>query len=183
LKLTAEMRNFLFAILLAFSLKSFSQNVLGKIFPDISGETYDAKMITIPKETLGKFTLLGMAYSEDAESDLMTWLSPLYNKFIVKGNSIMEYDINMFFIPMFTGANELAAKSSKKKIRQNTQKSLHPYMMFYEGSLKKYREELAFDRRDTVYLFLLDATGKIVFATSGKFKSEKMDAIEEILNN
>lgn len=178
------MRKYIFVTLFTlFAFSLFAQDkVVGKPFPELSGETYDAKNLTLPKETMGKYTLLGMAYSEDAESDLLTWLSPLYNKFIVK-NGMFEYDINMFFIPMFTGLNKVAAESSKKKIRQNTQKSLHPHMLFYEGSLKKYKEELAFDDKSTVYIFLLDAEGKIIYATSGKFKSEKLDTIEELLMN
>ena len=58
--------------------------VVGKIFPYLQGEDYNGKKVNLPVDTKGKYTLIGMAFSNAAESDLKTWINPIYNKFIVK---------------------------------------------------------------------------------------------------
>jgi hypothetical protein len=162
--------------------------VIGKMFPDLQGEDYNGKKVNLPSETKGKYTLLGMAFSNSAEDDLKTWISPVYNKFIGKVDASKadvfdvstEYDINLFFIPMFTGANQLTSKSSKEKIRAHTDKELYPYLLFYEGA-KTYKEELDFEKKDIPYFFVLDKTGKIVYATSGKYDDKKFEKIIDII--
>jgi flagellar basal body rod protein FlgG len=56
---------------------------------------------------------------------------------------------------------------------------LLPYILFYKGELKTYKEALDFEKRDTPYFFVLDAEGKIVYATSGAFSQAKLDELEE----
>ncbi|MEO6903698.1 MAG: hypothetical protein ABI315_11215 [Bacteroidia bacterium] len=162
--------------------------VVGKQFPTMQCEDYNGKKINIPVETNGKYTLLGMAFSNDAEANLKTWITPIYNKFIVKIDQSKadvfavgsDYDVNLFFIPMFTGINQLTSKQSKEKIKSHTDQELFPYLLFYSGD-KSYKTELNFEKKDIPYFFVLDATGKIVYATSGIYDDKKMDAIVDIL--
>ncbi|HET6244899.1 MAG: hypothetical protein H0V01_03100 [Bacteroidetes bacterium] len=157
-------------------------NLIGKTFPSITGESLSDKNVTIPEDSKGKYTLIGMAYSRDAESDLKTWLNPAYNKFIAKtGLMDMEIDVNLYFIPMFTGTNVAVAGKGKKKMQEDTDKEFHPHVLFYKGELKTYKKALEFDDKDTGYFFILDRQGKIVYATSGRFSEKKMDTIENIL--
>ncbi|MCE2956045.1 MAG: hypothetical protein LW841_02710, partial [Flammeovirgaceae bacterium] len=60
---------------------------------------------------------------------------------------------------------------------------LLPYILFYKGELKKYKEALDFERRDIPYFFVLDPEGKIVHATSGAYTEKKMDAVEESIQD
>ncbi len=164
--------------------------VEGKMFPAMQCEDYNGKKVNLPDDTKGKYTLLGMAFSKDAETNLKTWINPMYNKFIVKKAAKdadvfdvqYDYDINLFFVPMFTGLNQLTSKQSKEKIRSLTDKELYQYLLFYEGD-KTYKEELDFQKKDIPYFFVLDKTGKIKYATYGSFDEKKMekitDAIEE----
>lgn len=174
---------FVSAITMAFT--SY-KGVLGNKFPDMECEDYNGKKVNLPVETLGKYTLLGMAFSNDAEQDLKTWIHPVYNKFIAPPSSddvfavSSSYDINLFFVPMFTGANQLTSKSAKDKIKSNTEKELYPYLLFYEGS-KTYKEELDFEKRNVPYFFVLDKNGKIVYATSGKYDGNKLEKILDII--
>jgi hypothetical protein len=162
--------------------------VLGKMFPAMQCEDYNGKIVNIPAETGGKYTLLGMAFSNDAETHLRTWINPIYNKFIVKVDASeadvfdvhVDHDVNLYFIPMFTGVNKLTSKSSKEKIRNATDKELYPYLLFYEGE-KTYKEELDFEKKDVPYFFVLDKTGKIVYATSGSYDEKKMEKIIDII--
>ena len=46
---------------------------VGDIFPELKAETLDDKTVTIPADTKGKSTIICMAYSADAETDLKPW--------------------------------------------------------------------------------------------------------------
>lgn len=175
-------KTFIAGFILCVSSVAYTQSSTGKIFPDIAGETCKGKALSIPSDTKGKITLIGMAYSKKAEDDLKTWLSPVYNKFIAKtGMFDSEYDVNLYFIPLFTGANYGAVNAAKKKLKEDTDEILHPHVLFYAGGIKKYKEELGFEEKDSAYFFVLDKNGKIIYTTTGQFSEEKMDAIEDTL--
>lgn len=178
----------IFAVVLTTLAFKNDGSIIGQLFPPMECENYNGEKINLPLATKDKYTLLGMAFSNDAETDLKTWITPVYNKFISKPDNenagafdvSFDYDINLFFIPMFTGLNQLTSKSSKEKIRANTNKELYPHLLFYEGA-KTYKKELDFEKKDVPYFFVLDKTGKIVYATSGKYDSKKLDKIVDIL--
>ncbi|MCK6650629.1 MAG: hypothetical protein L6Q66_13300, partial [Bacteroidia bacterium] len=117
------------------------KGVVGKMFPYLQGENYNGKKVNLPNDTKGKYTLLGMAFSNKAETDLKTWINPVYNKFILKVDRSkadvfdagVDHDVNLYFIPMFTGLNQLTSKSSKENIKKNTDKEMYDYLLFYEG--------------------------------------------------
>jgi hypothetical protein len=173
------------SITLAFKPKG---GVVGNQFPIMQAENYNGKIVNLPADTKGKYTLLGMAFSNGAETDLKTWLNPIYNKFIGKVDRSkadvfdagVDYDINLYFIPMFTGFNQLTSKSSKEKIKAATDKQLYDYLLFYDGG-KTYKEELDFQKRDIPYFFVLDKTGKIVYTTSGKYDDKKLEKILDVI--
>ena len=162
---------------------AFTQaQVVGKMFPDMVAETVEDKKVTLPIDTKGKFTLLGLAYSKKSEDELNSWFNPIFGKFIQKTSGLMAgfgYDVNVYFIPMFTGINAAATGTAKKKAAKNIDPQLLPYVLFYKGELKSYKEALDFEKKDIPYFFVLDPQGKIVFATSGKYSQDKMDEIEE----
>jgi ATP10 protein len=160
--------------------------VVGKQFPEMIAETVDDKKVNLPLEVGGKYTLLGLAYSKKSEDELNTWFSPIFNKFIRKPEGMMAgmgYDVNVYFVPMFTGINAAATGTAKKKAIKNVDPQLLPYILFYKGELKKYKEALDFEKRDIPYFFVLDQAGKIVYATSGAFSEAKMDALEEVIQD
>jgi hypothetical protein len=174
----------LFFLLICLASFNLSAQVVGKAFPEMEAETIEDKKVKLPQDTKGKYTLLGLAYSKKSEDELNTWFSPVFNKFIQKAEGMMAglgYDVNVYFIPMFTGVNAAATGTAKKKALKNTDPLLLPYILFYKGELKKYKDALDFEKKDIPYFFVLDAEGKILYATSGAFNEDKMDAIEEVL--
>lgn len=174
----------LFFLLICLASFNLSAQVVGKAFPEMEAETIEDIKVKLPQDTKGKYTLLGLAYSKKSEDELNTWFSPVFNKFIQKAEGMMAglgYDVNVYFIPMFTGVNAAATGTAKKKALKNTDPLLLPYILFYKGELKKYKDALDFEKKDIPYFFVLDADGKILYATSGAFNEDKMDAIEEVL--
>lgn len=161
-----------------------SGQVVGKMFPSMDAETVDDKKVNLPGDVKGKYTLLGLAYSKKSEDELNTWFEPVFSKFVQKTSGLMAgmgYDVNVFFVPMFTGVNAAATGTAKRKALKNMDPQLLPYILFYKGELKTYKEALDFERRDIPYFFVLDPEGKIVYATSGAYAEEKMDQVESVI--
>lgn len=178
------MKPFLIASLLLICVRFDSAaQVLGKVFPAMTAETVDDKKVSLPGDVQGKYTLVGLAYSKKSEGELNSWFQPVFAKFIQKGSgglfSGFTYDVNVFFVPMFTGVNAAASGTAKRKAAKNIDPQLLPYVLFYKGDLKPYKNALDFEKKDIPYFFVLDPEGKIVYATSGRYSSDKMDAIEE----
>ncbi len=153
---------------------------VGKMFPSLTGETLDGTPITMPDKAKGKYTLIGMAHSSDAEQDLQTWMDPIYQKYIAKTGLLdAAEDVNVYFIPMFSGSSMPFYDKSKKQMKETTQKDLQSHVIFYKGEITTYKTVLSIEKKDTPYIFLLDATGKIVYTTSGNWTEAKMDEIDE----
>lgn len=170
-------------VLLAFSLTASAQ-VIGKTFPDMNAETVEDKVVSLPNDTKGKYTLLGLAYSKKSEDELNGWFEPIFSKFIQKTTGLMAgfgYDVNVYFIPMFTGINAAATGTAKRKAIKKVDPQLLPYILFYKGELKHYKDELDFEKKDIPYFFVLDKDGKIIFATSGAYSESKLDQVEEVI--
>ena len=154
---------------------------VGAVLGTGHAETVEDKKVNLPGDTKGKFTLLGLAYSKKSEDELNSWFSPVFETFIQKTTGLMSgmgYDVNVYFVPMFTGVNAAATGTAKKKAAQNIDKQLLPYVLFYKGELKTYKDALDFEKKDVPYFFVLDPEGKIVFATSGKYTDDKLEEIE-----
>jgi hypothetical protein len=176
------------AVIAILSLMCIAYNstaqVVGKTFPDMPTETVDDKKINLPHVAKGKYTLLGLAYSKKSEEELNTWFQPIFEKFIQKTKGIFagfEYDVNVYFVPMFTGVNAAATGTAKKKALEKVDQNLLPHILFYKGELKSYKESLDFEKKDVPYFFVLDKDGKILYATSGKYIAKKMDEIEAVM--
>ncbi len=159
--------------------------VIGKPFPVMEAETVEDKKVVLPDAVFGKFTLLGLAYSKKSEDELNSWFQPVFEKFIQKNKGLFEgfgYDVNVYFVPMFTGVNAAATGTAKRKAIKNVDPQLLPYILFYKGELKPYKDALDFEKKDIPYFFVLDKEGKIIYAASGKFSASKMDAVEKALD-
>lgn len=177
------MKRFVFTVVALAVALNLSAQVAGKMFPDMEAETVEDKKVLLPHDVKGKYTLLGLAYSKKSEDELNSWFNPVFSKFIQKANgglmAGMGYDVNVYFVPMFTGVNAAATGTAKKKAIKNVDPQLLPYILFYKGELKSYKEALDFEKKDIPYFFVLDPEGKIVYATSGKYSEDKMDAVED----
>ena len=167
----------------ASMLFSFTRRagVIGTVFPELTGTTLTDKKVTIPKDTKGKSTLIALAFSSDAEEELKTWADPTYEKFI-STNQLMGYDINLYFIPIFSGAKAALAESAREKFKKENDPELHPYVLIYRGEMDKYRTALGMDKKSTPYIFVLDKDGKVVYTTTGIYTEAKMDAIEDAID-
>jgi hypothetical protein len=145
----------------------------------------------LPEDIKGKYTILGLAYSKKSEKDLKSWFSPAYNQFIYKPETPSlfagNYDVNVYFIPMFSGAKRPAYQKVMNNIKKTIDVKLQPYVLFYKGTIKEYKKLLNFDGKDRPYFYVLDPEGKIIHATSGYYSDSKIqeivDAVEPAWGN
>ena len=168
--------------LLAFTSVKLVDAPIGQLFPDLKGESLTDKVISIPNDTKGKSTIICMAYSDDAEKDLKSWYQPAYDKYIAKTGLMDDaYDINLYFVPMFTGVKEGMVGNAKKQMKEGVQEDLQPHILVYKGALDAYKDKLKMDDKKKPYIFVLDKEGKIIYVTSGGYTEEKMDEIDDKL--
>lgn len=160
----------------------------GQMFPTMETETIDDKKVTLPSSTKGKYTLIGLAYSKKAEQSLNTWYQPLYMQLLhvpeKKGLFDTDpYDINLYFVPMFSGLNQAAAGTFKNKIKKEVDKKWQDRILVFKGKVKPYTTTLGLKDKNSAYMYLLDETGKIVYETSGDYTEDKIVKIEDILDS
>lgn len=169
------------------ALTSFSP--INSTFPNMEGITLEDKEISLPNDTKGKYTFLALAFSRKAEDHLNTWSEPIFFNFMPQakskagmfGNDV--YDVNLYFIPMFSGAGQLAEGKARKDAVEHMDKRLHSKMLFYKGSIKDYKDQLDMEEKDEPYFFLLDEKGKIVHTCKGAYTDAKMTKIQNILDD
>ncbi|HQW21934.1 MAG TPA: hypothetical protein PLI47_01440 [Bacteroidia bacterium] len=162
---------------IAFSLQAKSQ-----VIEKISGKTIDQQHVTLPEDVKGKYTLLCFASSTKAQKDLESWLDPVYQKFIAKTGLMDDmYDVNVFFIPLVRGGNEIFAEKMKSKFRETAQADLKPHVIFSESNTEQLLSALSMTRTEVPYLFLLDKEAKIIYRTNGAYTEEKFDTIDDLI--
>ena len=155
-------------------------STIGQEFPSLIGTLLNSEPIVLPQDCKGKFTLIGLAYSQKAEQELRSWYDPSIDKFILKrGMFDSEYDVNIYFIPMFHGLSKMSYNKSFKKVKELTDKELYTHVIFYKGDIKGYKESLDFDNKERPRFFLLDEDGRILESFTGRYKEEYFDKIIE----
>lgn len=173
--------------LLLFSVTTTCLAQVGNIFPDMDAESLTNQNVKLPKDIKGKHSLVGLAFSKKAEDDLKGWFEPIYNQFIYKnpnpGPFDFSFDVNAFFIPMFTGAKRPAYQKVMKKMQKTISERLQPNVLFYKGTIKEYKDALNFDGKDVPYFYVLDPEGKIVYATFGRYSTKKMQEITDLVQS
>ena len=86
-------------------------------------------------------------------------MQPVYDMFINQNTFFsFDYNLDIFFTPMFSGVNKAGYNSVKKKTMKELDAELQPYVLFYKGSLDPYKKHLKDKHKP--YFFVLDDQGK-----------------------
>lgn len=171
-----------YLLILYMAIATFSVTAQQQ-FPELTGKKLSGEQITLPEGVNDKISIIGMAYSKKSEHMLKTWYTPMYDKFVLqKGIFDFQYDVNMLFVPMYTGTKKVAHNVSMKKMTESNRKDLYPHLLFYKGSLEPYVSELKMENKALPYLFVVDQEGNILYQTQGFYSEKQMERIEEILD-
>ena len=174
------MKKIILVLILVISAPEIS---LAQKFPNLIGKTLEDKIVSLPDDAIGKYTLIGLSYSKKAEEYLRSWFDPVFDKFILKvGMFDDSYDVNIYFVPMFTGAKKVSFSKAFKEVKKITDQRLYSRVLFYKGAIISYKESLGMTDKEMPYFFLLDPDGNIVASYIGRFNERYFEEIEEILD-
>jgi hypothetical protein len=157
------------------------------VFPRMECAALDGRKVTLPGDNQGRRTVLGMAFSQKAEKELSGWFQPAYSLFIEKAdpNAVIpmdSYDVNCYFVPVFSGVLQAAAGKAEKKMKEGLDQSLRANVLLYKGKSEEIRNTLKIDKTDSPWFFVVDTDGKVLYSTSGAYTEAKMEEIEKALN-
>ncbi len=167
------MKKFLLILLFAF----LHGGVFAQQFPSLSGTTLEGKTVKIPDNTNGKFTIVGLTNSQKSQQMLSEWTQEIYNYFVMDP----AYDLNVYVVPMLGGIKELAAGTVEKEMKKGLDPSFYKHFLLYRGDVAPYRQSLNMTQKEIPYFFVLDKTGKIVYSTSGAYSDDKLEKMEEAM--
>lgn len=172
-------KRFLIAVAVLLTLVSKAQ--VGEVFPIIETEKISGEKVLLPQKYEGRYVLMGIGTSKKAEEDLKTWQQPIYNKFIAK-TGIMDdmFNVEVCFIPVFTGTAKMAKSKVIKKLKENNEPMVINHVYIYSGVRETF-ESIGVDERSEPYFILVDSLGRIVWIEQGHFKQSYFDDIEAIL--
>jgi hypothetical protein len=153
----------------------------GSAFPNFPTKKLTGQTFILPDSVKGKYSIIGIAFSKKAEESLKTWYQPAYQTFIQKKKTMFAsevYNVNTYFIAVITGANKVAGEDIVKKIKENTQKELQPYILTYIGEFVSYKKSLNITENDEPYFFILNEKGIIIHITQGAYTAKKLEEVE-----
>ena len=169
-------------LIAVFLLCAGISQLKAQTFPIFTGETLENKQVTIPSDTKGKYTFLCFASSMKAQKDLETWLDPVYNKYFAKTGLMDEfYDVNVFFIPVFSGSNASMQGSIRKKFDETAQDDVKGNVLFCKDDLTEVMKSLSITDENTPYFFLLNPDGQIIYRATGPFTEAKFEKIDDMI--
>ncbi len=172
-----------YTVLLALSLYLTAnvQAQVGSPLPSMQMEDLNGAAIEMPAAFEGKFALIGLATTKKAEDELRTWQVPVYNKFVAKTGMMDEmFKVEVYFVPVFTGANKAAKSQVVKKLRENNEKIVKDHLLIYSGE-KDSLNKLGVDDKKTPYFYLVDEMGIVRWSAEGAFRQKYLEEIESVL--
>ncbi|MCA1762362.1 MAG: hypothetical protein ABR574_03620 [Cryomorphaceae bacterium] len=153
----------------------------GNTFPGIETEKLDGSTVRFPGHVSGGFALVGIGMSKKAEEELRTWQTPVYNKFVAKTGLMDDmYDVDIAFMPIFTGASKVAKNKVVKKLQENNESLVYNYLYIYSGAREPFYD-LGIDSKKEPFFLLLNAESEVVWFATGKFRRLYFEEIEGIL--
>lgn len=146
------------------------------------------KTVNLPQT--GKVSLVALAYSQKSEEYLKNWRKPLFDLFIqAPGTDLFDfeaYDANIKFVVLLTGAKKIGTKKVFTALEENVQPQWKEHIVVVKGKTLNDYEVLDLGKskgaREIPYFFLMDKNGKIVYATSGAYTSQKQEDLEKHLH-
>ena len=144
-------------------------------FPAIEAETLSGEKITFPDVTKGKYAFILIAFKRQTQGEVDSWLDPFIKEF-GKHKSVTFYEI-----PMISKNWKWMSGWIDAGMRAGVPKSKHDHVATYYGPLSKYFSYFNVKDPGTVYVFLLDKEGKIIYNTSGPADDYKFSELRKIV--
>lgn len=147
-----------------------------KKFPKISAKNLEGDSLELPHDLEGTLNIIIIAFKREQQSLVDEWI-PYLEDYIKKNLQIAYYEIptiHFSYLPlrwMIDGG--MRAGIADKKARQRT-------ITLYINK-KKFKKHLDIEDENTIYVFLIDEDGRIIWKTDGNITKEKTHSLEETI--
>lgn len=163
------------------------KNDSGKLITAMDCHSLSGKELSFPSCLKGKYSILGFAMTTQAGQSMQTWFKPVFYNFIYKPEKDVlfrtEYDVNLYFVAMFSESNNSGYLKAKTKLNEGLDTKLKPYVLMYKGDVKTAQKTLGIKSSSVPYIYVLNSEGRVVYKTQGAFTESKMMAIENVLDD
>ena len=140
---------------------------IGKRFPEVTAESLAKTRESIPESAKGKVTLIAVAFLQQSQPQLDSWLEPFINKFGSKE------EFTFYEVPMISSGYKFMRFVIDSGMRGGIPQNKHKHVVTMYGNVEQYMNELNLDARFG-YAFLLDKEGIIQWQGQGFSTTETL---------
>ena len=133
---------------------------IGKRFPEVTAESLAKTPESIPDSAKGKVALIAVAFLQQSQPQLDSWLGPFEEKF---GG---REEFTFYEVPMISSGYKFMKMVIDSGMRGGIPKYKHKNVVTMYGDVEKYMTELNLEARYG-YAFLLDKDGIIRWQGQG----------------
>ena len=143
------------------------QSNIGKAFPAVTAETLEGNKESVPESARGKVTLVAVAFLQQNQGQLDSWLNPFAEKFAERG------DFMFYEVPMISRGYMFMKPIIDRGMRGGLPQFKHKHVVTMYGDVKYYSDALNINPKDG-HVFLLDREGIIRWQDQGYAKPEAL---------
>ena len=146
---------------------------IGKRFPEVTAESLAKTRESIPESAKGKVTLIAVAFLQQSQSQLDSWLGPFAERFGGKEG------FTFYEVPMISSGYKFMRIIIDSGMRGGIPREKHKNVVTMYGDVEKYMKELNLEPRFG-YAFLLDKEGIIRWQGKGFATPESLKELFEL---
>jgi hypothetical protein len=146
---------------------------IGKRFPDVIAESLAKTRESIPESAKGKVALIAVAFLQQSQSQLDSWLGPFGERFGGKEG------FTFYEVPMISSGYKFMRLIIDSGMRGGIPREKHKNVVTMYGDVEKYMKELNLEARFG-YAFLLDKEGIIRWQGQGFATPESLKELFEL---
>lgn len=144
-------------------------------FPEIPAETLSKKQVVFPGVTRGQYAFILIAFKRQTQGEVDSWLDPFVEDFYGMEN------VTFYEIPMISGNWKWMSSWIDSGMRSGVAQEKHDHVATYYGPLKGYFDYFNIRDSRTVYVFLLDKQGRVIWRESGPANQKKYEALKNLV--
>lgn len=142
-------------------------------FPEIRGTCLNKIPFTFPNDLKGKLNILILPFRKTSKLLLERWLS--FIEILISDISFLDY----YQIRVFNRSLRIIRRYLDERVRRNTlEKDFSRIIHFYQES-HLLTNILNLKDPNSIYIFLLDQNGKILWKTEGKYDLDKAQLLKQ----
>ena len=146
---------------------------LGKRFPEVTAESLAKTPESIPDSAKGKVALIAVAFLQQSQPQLDSWLGPFEEKFGGREG------FTFYEVPMISSGYRFMKMVIDSGMRGGIPKYKHKNVVTMYGDVEKYMNELNLEARYG-YAFLLDKEGIIRWQGQGFSSPESLKELFDL---